>query len=324
MSKFFSPKVSIVIPVYNVEKYLVRCLDSVVAIPVSGVEVILINDCSPDQSQGIIDKYTHRENVRCIKHKENKGLSAARNTGLRAARGKYIYFIDGDDFIYPEHVEEVLRRAEEMDIEVVATNPIFEQKGNIRRVFNRAIELEMPCRGIDFFFKYYSPAIWNYLYRKSFLLANSLLFYEGIIHEDEEFTPRALALCKRLLYVDKPLYHYVYQREGSLTSKSAREVRIKIQNLDIIIHSLWSFEETHNYLPFTFAGELSCVVYALLLDKTVCVILNSSYWKLLRKIILHEGSKTYFLKQKFKMRVFYYIMRFIFKMSGMFSGRSRN
>ena len=112
-----SKKISIIVPVYNVEKYLDRCLNSIVAQSLKEIEIIIVNDCSPDNSLKIIEKYMKKdERITLINKIKNEGLTSARNSGLEIAQGKYILHIDGDDWIEQEYLKDMYKTAENIKL----------------------------------------------------------------------------------------------------------------------------------------------------------------------------------------------------------------
>jgi glycosyltransferase involved in cell wall biosynthesis len=125
------PKISVIIPVYNVEMYLSRCLDSVINQTVKNIEIICVNDCSQNNCCGILKKYKERDSrISIINHEKNRGLSAARNTGMDASRGKYVYFIDSDDWIDSDYLEEMVKAAERTKLAIVMNTNILKEYGD--------------------------------------------------------------------------------------------------------------------------------------------------------------------------------------------------
>lgn len=216
-------KFSIIIPVYNVDKYLRECLDSVLNQSYKeNFEVICINDGSKDGSLAVLHEYRGKDNRIKIIDQENKGLSEARNVGIRDAKGDYIFFLDSDDWI------------EQNTLEVLAENINGEDfiGFNGRRYFEDG-RTEEPDAGIseneisgwDYYNKYalvsrkfHFVCVVLRIYRREFLLDNNLFFEPGIYHEDNLFTPIACYFAKKVKLI--PTILYVYRiREGSITHK---------------------------------------------------------------------------------------------------------
>lgn len=224
-------ELTIIVPIYNVEPYLRQCLDSLAAQSLRDVEILLVDDGSPDGCPAICDEYAGRDSRFRVIHKPNGGLVSARQTGFREARGAYIGFVDGDDWIEPDMFAELLRVAREADADMVQcefygegpggreasrqklTRSVYGREELKREVFPRMIFGE---RLGDFGLV---PSCWSKLFRRS-ILEQTLPAVDPAIRmgEDAAFTYPALLECKTLCYVDRPLYHY--RRSGTSMTKS--------------------------------------------------------------------------------------------------------
>ena len=188
--------ISVIIPVYNVEKYLAECVNSVLAQTYTDWEIILVDDGATDSSGAICDEYAAKDPRILVIHRENGGLSAARNTGLKAARGEYVYFLDSDDYIEPHSLEQLAdtARRERADVVFFDGYVFFDEcedddsvsryirKDTYPRQNGRKILLQLLENGE------YRTAVPLMIFRKDYLLENNLWFLEGVIHEDELFT----------------------------------------------------------------------------------------------------------------------------------------
>ncbi len=235
-------KLSIVIPIYNVEKYLSKCIESCLNqdFPRDEYEIICVNDGSTDKSKAIAEEFVEsHSNVRLI-NQRNKGLSAARNTGLKEAKGEYIWFVDSDDRIETNCFVDLIQRANEENLDVLCFCLNLEYPdGKVAKYIVVHEDSGKVYDGKDFINRVdMPPAAWSAIYRKTFLLMNNLRFYEGILHEDQEFTPRAYCLATKIGYIDIPLYYY-NQREGSIM-KSNRNIK-RCQDLLKVADSLYAF-----------------------------------------------------------------------------------
>ena len=212
--------ISIIIPVYKVEKYIDRCVESVVAQTYKNLEIILVDDGSPDRCPEICDDWQKRDTRIKVIHKVNGGLSSARNVAIKNAQGEYILFVDSDDSIVPEACEKLIACAEGMDF-VRGEATIYEPGKVTHRVHTnleenveysgpRLAELEIK-KG-----EWFAAACYNF-YRRSFLIENDLFFVEGILHEDIEFMPRLYLRAGRIRYIHFEFYQYMI-REDSITS----------------------------------------------------------------------------------------------------------
>lgn len=212
-------KVSIIIPVYNVAEYIEKCLLSVLNQSYTNIECILVDDCSPDDSiriaQEFISLHDSDIDTKILRHEVNSGLSAARNTGLKAATGDYVYFLDSDDEIFPYTIEAMVQlciKYRNVDLVQGSTKVIPSQKG---REWLDIKNKELPEYSSDHLWIkkgmlkgfLFSMTAWNKLVRKEFLLANELFFKVGIIHEDEHWNffiakkIQSIAFCKKDTYL---------------------------------------------------------------------------------------------------------------------------
>lgn len=223
-------RLSIILPVYNVEIWLGRCLDSQFnqGLFEDEFEVIIVNDGSEDNSLELANDFAAKHsNVKVIS-RENGGLSAARNTGLEHAHGNYIWFVDSDDFIEPNSIKPILEYAElnELDMMCFFFQLAFED-GHTEKYFYRPKHENEIFSGDEFVSKTgFIMSPWASIYKKSFLDNNSLRYMEKILHEDEEFSPRAQFLAKRIAHTDTIVYNY-FQRTGSIMKSSRSKERVK-------------------------------------------------------------------------------------------------
>lgn len=204
-------KISVIVPIYNVEKYLARCLDSVVGQTFRDIEIICVNDGSTDKSLSIAEQYAKKDGRISLINQENKGLSAARNVGMRIARGKYISFVDSDDWIDLDFLEKLYDAAESCGADAACSeikrphasgkNPYklkFESSQVLSAVSDKYRVLEIPRRCY----------VWNKIYLRSELERQNLRFVEGRMFEDVYFTPRFLFDCKKIITVPGVSYNY--------------------------------------------------------------------------------------------------------------------
>lgn len=209
-------KLSIVIPVYNVEKYIEKCLNSCVNQDLSkdDYEIIVVNDGSPDNSLSIVNEIAKAHSNIIIIDQKNQGLSGARNNGLKQAKGDYVWFVDSDDWIENNCLGKVAKKIEGHD--VLAIDYIYAYDNATR---NRTVCYKMTgaLPGKDFLLQGYRVPAQMYVFRRLFLIENELHFYLGAYHEDTEFTPRALYLAKSVCYLNAPVY-YFYKRPNSITT----------------------------------------------------------------------------------------------------------
>ncbi|HHV10177.1 MAG TPA: glycosyltransferase family 2 protein [Clostridiales bacterium] len=212
--------ISIIVPVYKVEQLLERCVMSIMNQTYNNIEIILVDDGSPDRCPEICDELSRRDDRIIVLHQLNRGLSGARNSGLEIAKGEYIGFVDSDDFIHPRMYEILYQYIKETDSMLAVCNyiPVDEHDpglGNldVERPDYKLYDAEaLLCKMYDPGY-YYIVMAWNKLYRRE--LFDGLRYAEGKIHEDEFAVHRVLAGCDRILVVQAALYFY-YRRPGSI------------------------------------------------------------------------------------------------------------
>ena len=211
------PLVSIIIPIYKVEPYLHRCLDSIVNQTYTNLEIILVDDGSPDNSPQICDEYAAKDNRIVVIHKENGGLSDARNTGLDICKGDYISFVDSDDWVSLEYINELYSSIKETQADVAIVNHKHVTPFPAREIQEkRRIKLFSKQQA---FFKLiaeqHQPFVvsWGKLYRKN--LFSNIRFPTGKCHEDEFTSHLLFNKASRIVYSNRTLYFY-YQRPDSI------------------------------------------------------------------------------------------------------------
>lgn len=219
-------KLSVIIPVYGTEKYLKKCLESVLNAIDDNVEVIIINDGSPDNSEIIIEEYLARyPNVFQYYKKENGGLSDTKNYGLERCHGDFVIFLDSDDYIEPNMYTDMLQLAMKENADIVACDIFMDYEDG------RAAE-QVSCRNYGRTDVLYSildtwlmPASWNKMIRRE--LYKGLVFPKGLNNEDVAVTPIVLAKARKIVFTEKPYYHYL-QRKGSIQNSGFNEKRFVI------------------------------------------------------------------------------------------------
>lgn len=222
------PTFSIVVPVYKVEKYLDRCVYSLVSQTFESIEIILVDDGSPDNCPRICDDWAKKDRRIKVIHKENGGLSDARNAGIQATSGKYILFVDSDDFIEIDTCR-ILNSYVRYDVDIIVIDA--ESNNKTRSLVHIDKEDFSVYNGTQFIKKMalegsMPMAAWLYVYRRDYLIGNNLFFKKGILHEDEQFTPRAVLKANSIINSGYCAYHYVV-RENSIMTFSDKRKNIK-------------------------------------------------------------------------------------------------
>lgn len=213
-----SPKISIIIPVYNVEKYLLKCLDSVCHQTYQNLEIICVDDCSTDNSFSILNDCASRDaRIHVIQRSENGGQAAARQTGIDAATGKYIGFIDSDDWVDEDYFEKMLQKAEQDKTDIVINENILVHEGEkiYPKNFPGHKQLEHkiynnPSQLIDKFF----CVVWNKLFRTDFLKQRKYTIPLRSAHEDVFFHYATFAFARTVSFFDGSSYHYLFREES--------------------------------------------------------------------------------------------------------------
>ncbi|WP_298535123.1 glycosyltransferase [uncultured Algibacter sp.] len=231
-----APILSIVIPVYNVSEYISKCVHSCFDQNVNkkSYEIIIVNDGSTDNSLKICKTLQIQFPEITIVSQENRGLSGARNTGLHYSNGKYVWFVDSDDWIESNKLKTILQELEQnMDILWLGHDVYHKNKVINEFVPNATKQL---ISGEDLFANHLNNLffIWKFIYKKKFLESNRLLFMEGILYEDLEFTPRALLKAEKCITLPSVCYHYLV-REGSIVTNVKPK---NIQNRFSILNEL--------------------------------------------------------------------------------------
>lgn len=223
---------SIVVPIYNVERYLHKCVDSLLNQDIDNYEIILVDDGSPDKSSQICDDYAAaHENIRVV-HRKNGGLSAARNSGIEVAHGEYVMFVDSDDYIEPNVLGELLTQMERDKLDVLRydfrnVNEHYEEFHPNKNP-KRDVDLsETVVDGETFLNERLGPMCYAWAFVIKRELLHDCSFKEGIYFEDTEWTPRLLLKAKRVSSTPTIVYDYFW-REGSISLPDNPQKREKV------------------------------------------------------------------------------------------------
>lgn len=220
-------KYSFIVPVYNTEKYLKKCLDSLVNQTYKDFEIIVVNDGSTDKSSSIISKYQKKYKNIIVIDKENEGLSMARNRGVQKSSGKYIIFVDSDDYVSNKLLEEVDKKIDDSDI--LRFQIATEDEGYTKINEYHEEGFESMC-GYDAFkylssYHFVEPA-WCYVIRKNYYIENKFSFKKGVYHEDFGLIPYVIYKARKVKSVDFIGYYYI-QRNGSIMNNNDYKKTVK-------------------------------------------------------------------------------------------------
>lgn len=298
------PLVSILVPVYNVENYVKECLDSLINQTLKTIEIIVVNDGSTDKSRSIVEDYCSLDSRIRLINQENRGLGAARNVLLSYAKGKYVIFIDSDDYIDLETVEVLYRRAERDQTEILIYNGkafydygneyIFEKK-NYFRLLNEKDDGPV-LSGLQIIER--KRSIMNNafkLYNRKFMISNDLFYPEGILGEDVEFFYHSMIIAQRVSYVNYIGYFRRYRADSIMTSGSINNIKDRIDTFNRLVTILESVEQD-KYRKII-SGQLALYACGL------WILLMGRKDKQERKILLvnfHDNQMDTFIRQNKK------------------------
>ena len=215
--------ISIIIPIYNVEEFIVSCLQSVVAQTYNDYEVVLVDDCGTDRSMKLVNEFLKDSpfaaKFHIIRHDENRGLSAARNTGTKAAKGEYILYLDSDDTILPNTLEKLIGESIRTDAEMVIGNIHVIGEDKWIPKLKSDCHLSTDCFHDYLQGQYYMMA-WNKLVKRNFLEKNHITFVEGLIHEDCAWSFIMACHLKKVSFVFEETYNYLVRNNSIQTDRN--------------------------------------------------------------------------------------------------------
>ena len=249
------PKVSIILPVYNVAPYLKQSLDSIISQTLTDIEIICVDDGSTDESGKILDEYKEKDARIKVIHKKNAGTGAARNDGLKIATGECIGFVDPDDWILPNMYERLYNILQDKELDIVMFTPdVFNDQTQKHEGFLYFQDSNFPKILDDKIFNKddispfsYPMCVWNKLYRKKLFDENNIDFAEGLDFEDHKVIFKSLFTAKRIYFIREKLYVYRHSRKGSILSDNDTRMFDHIKIYDIVENIL---KETGNWEKF--------------------------------------------------------------------------
>lgn len=243
-------KITVIIPIYNVEKYLARCLDSVINQTYKNTEIICVNDDSPDNSIKIAQGYAVKDNrIKILNRSQNGGLSAARNSGLKMATGKYIYFLDSDDWIALDFLEKMHFAITDKNQEAVCCT-------NILTAYDDGSTKPFLKRDFDEAFAPYfksSQMAWSWLLKKSFLDKFDVIFPEGLKYEDLYFFNVIIRSLDNVYVINTTTYYHFENKDSIMGSAKNRTIHNFdiIENLELIYEKYKDMEKIKEWsIPF--------------------------------------------------------------------------
>lgn len=249
------PKVSVIVPVYNVENYIEKCLNTLVNQTIQDIEIIIVNDGSTDNSKNVIEKFIKEYPEKIVYlEKENGGLSDARNYGLSYAKGEYIAFLDSDDYVELDMYEGMYEVAKKENSDMVECDFIWEypnkKKQDIGKIYNGKHEMLEKVRVVA----------WNKLIKRQILKDTQILFPKGYRYEDVEFTYKLIPYLNKVSFFKKPCIHYV-QRQDSISNSQNERTKEIFDVLDNVINFYKEndfYDEYKEELEYVYTRYLLC------------------------------------------------------------------
>lgn len=225
-------KISIIVPVYKVEHELDRCVKSLLGQTYKNIEIILVDDGSPDCCPKMCDEFARQDNRVKVVHKRNGGLSDARNAGLKVASGEYVLYVDSDDYIDIDSCERFMEARNNENVDIIVGNAVMKKKDGNELINHSEIQEGITYTSKEFVEQaikanqWYAPA-WLNMYRKDFLLENDLFFEKGIYFEDVQMLPRVFLAANTIRCMNGTFYHYIVRDNSIMTSGKKDTARVR-------------------------------------------------------------------------------------------------
>ncbi len=259
-------KISIIVPVYNVEKYLKEALESIINQTYKNLEILLVDDGSKDSSGIICDEYAKKDNRVKVFHQENKGLSGARNTALNNATGKYIMFIDSDDTFELNACEKMYNAIEKFNADYVIGNYIYIDEDGTK--WSKAVfseekydEFRLSIKDYDKSFYIMNSGVWNKIFRKTFLDSLQIKFEEGLPAEDAIFTTYCFIKSTKVYYIPSIVYNYRQRKSDSISVELTHSYFSGINKAYKIIYNNFKNNNELEYYRYFYAKSMNYILY---------------------------------------------------------------
>lgn len=247
-------KVSVIVPVYNVEKYIKRCLESLVHQTLKEIEIIVVNDGSEDQSQKIVDEYADKYSNIVSVCKINGGLSDARNYGMKYAKGEYVAFVDSDDYVEIKMFENMYQKAVQENLDIIVCDTVIEYEDHSYVLRSDMHFSEDSVRA----YVYASPMACTRMVKRTVMECFS--FEKGILYEDLNVTPTYITETRKVGFLEEPLYHYVQRNNSIMNQQRFNERLLDIFKVTDHVKSIFEekglFEEFHDEIEYLFLIHL--------------------------------------------------------------------
>lgn len=309
---FDTPLISIIVPVYNVERYLSKCLDSLIQQTYTNIEIICVNDGSKDGSEKIINKYLRRDDRVKLINKKNQGVSKARNTGINYAKGKYIMFVDADDWVDTDTCEKSWCAMRKEDADVVLWSYVSENNGlqsykNIYpkdKIFNEEMTKRLlhrrfvGIRGEELAHPELADSlcpVWGKLYKASLIKEHNIQFVdlsEIGTYEDGLFNLEVFLYVKKAVYLNKYFYHYRRDNENSITSKYNMNLYEQWQRLFDRMEEYIKVKQLSDDYVDALNNRIALSILGLGLNVLAADMLLFNKMKMLKNIVQQERYKA--------------------------------
>ena len=287
------PLVSVVIPVYNVEKYLRQCLDSVINQTYKNLEIVCVNDCSTDSSPQILEEYAKSDSrIRILNNKQNLGLGLTRNEGIKIAKGEFVHCLDSDDWMELNAYETLINEFED-DIDAIrfpyySYDEITKQTeivgyNNEDFLYKKTNLYDNPACC-----KHWNSSAWIKIFRRDFLISNNLFYNDYRCFEDVEYAMRAILCAKNIKFINTPLLNYRANRKGSLLSK-----KTKFTNC-ILKDTKWANEKAKTLSKEVKTALLDYIYELLVFNSLDAYYVNNLSFQEMKKIFQENIDMKYF------------------------------
>lgn len=285
------PKVSVIVPVYNVEKYIPACVDSILAQSLTDIEIICVDDGSTDASPAILDEYARRDGRVKVIHKPNAGYGNAINTGFDAAKGEYIGIVEGDDYILPKMYETLYRYASLHDLDLIKSECIqfwdrlcYERRVHVNEMepyFGKVLQKEDRI----LFYQFYMNT-WSGIYKRSFLAAKGIRHNEtpGASYQDNGFWIQTMSMCGRAMWLDQAFY--MYRQDNPAASVKSREKVLAMYEEYRAVERI--LEKAHLEKELTI-----CRYYRLLRHKGTFIRISEEFKEEYAQLIFQDWDRFY-------------------------------
>lgn len=231
-------KLSIIVPVYNVEKYIIKCIESLLVNETNDYEIIIVNDGTKDRSIELVNENFDDSRLRIIEQK-NQGLSVARNTGVAVAQGEYLWFVDSDDWVEPNSVDTIVEALDGVKVNILYQSASLVYKNGIVSIDKRKACYGI-CNGAQLLLCSCPTCAPFYIVERSFWCTHHFSFYPGILHEDNELMFKVIYKAQKIRSLERPLYYHNL-REGSITQSFNPK---RCYSLSIVCNSMYDFMKT--------------------------------------------------------------------------------